>query len=53
MRPLVRILKQETGVVPIFHICGNPLIEVLIFGLTLLSGCGFLGGIYLLLRVLI
>ena len=31
----------------------NPLVEALIFGLALLSGCGFLGGIYLLLRVII
>lgn len=31
----------------------NLVVEVLIFGLALLSGCGFVGGIYLLLRVLV
>ena len=31
----------------------NPLVEALIFGLALLSGCGFLGGLYLLLRVFV
>jgi hypothetical protein len=31
----------------------NPVVQVLIFGLALLSGCGFLGGLYLLLRVLV
>jgi hypothetical protein len=31
----------------------NPVVAVLIFGLALLSGCGFLGGLYLLLRVLV
>jgi hypothetical protein len=31
----------------------NPLVEALIFGLALLSGCGFIGGLYLLLRVII
>ena len=31
----------------------NPLVEVLIFGLALLSGCGLLGGLYLLLRVVV
>ena len=31
----------------------NPLVQVLIFGLALLSGCGFVGGLYLLLRVLV
>ena len=30
----------------------NPLVEALIFGLALLAGCGFLGGLYLLVRVL-
>ena len=30
----------------------NPLVEALIFGLALLSGGGFVGGLYLLLRVL-
>jgi hypothetical protein len=31
----------------------NTVVQVLIFGLALLAGCGFLGGLYLLLRVLI
>jgi len=31
----------------------NPLVEVLIFALALLSGCGVLGGLYLLLRVFV
>jgi hypothetical protein len=31
----------------------NPLVQVLIFGLALLSGCGFIGGFYLFLRVLV
>jgi hypothetical protein len=31
----------------------NPLVEALIFGLALLSGCGFLGGFYLLLRAFV
>jgi hypothetical protein len=31
----------------------NPVVGVLIFGLALLSGCGLLGGLYLLLRVLV
>lgn len=31
----------------------NPLVEALIFGLALLAGCGFLGGLYLLLRVIV
>ena len=31
----------------------NAVVQVLIFGLALLSGCGLLGGLYLLLRVLI
>ena len=31
----------------------NTVVQVLIFGLALLSGCGFLGGLYLLLRVII
>jgi hypothetical protein len=31
----------------------NPVVAVPIFGLALLSGCGFLGGLYLLLRVLV
>jgi hypothetical protein len=31
----------------------NPVVAALIFGLALLSGCGFLGGLYLLLRVLV
>jgi hypothetical protein len=31
----------------------NPLVETLIFGLVLLSGCGFVGGLYLLLRVFV
>ena len=30
----------------------NPMVEALIFGLALLAGCGFVGGLYLLLRVL-
>jgi hypothetical protein len=30
----------------------NPVVQVLIFGLALLAGCGFLGGLYLLVRVL-
>ena len=29
----------------------NPAVQVLFFGLALLSGCGVLGGLYLLLRV--
>jgi len=37
-----RILSQD-----------NPVVQVLIFGLALLSGCGFLGGLYLLLRVFV
>jgi len=31
----------------------NTLIQVLIFGLALLAGCGFVGGLYLLLRVVV
>jgi hypothetical protein len=31
----------------------NTVVHVLIFGLALLAGCGFLGSLYLLLRVLI
>jgi hypothetical protein len=31
----------------------NPLVGALIFGLALLSGCGFIGGLYLLVRVLV
>ena len=31
----------------------NPLVEALILGLALLSGCGFLGGIYVLFRVFV
>ena len=31
----------------------NPLVAALIFGLALLAGCGFLGGIYLLVRVFV
>jgi hypothetical protein len=31
----------------------NPVVQVLVFGLALLSGCGFLGGLYLLLRVFV
>ncbi len=31
----------------------NPVVQVLIFGLALLAGCGLLGGLYLLLRVLV
>lgn len=31
----------------------SPLVAALIFGLALLSGCGFLGGIYLLVRVFV
>jgi hypothetical protein len=30
----------------------SPRVQGLIFGLALLAGCGFLGGLYLLLRVL-
>ena len=30
----------------------NPMVESLIFGLALLAGCGFVGGLYLLVRVL-
>jgi hypothetical protein len=37
----LRVLSQD-----------NPLVEVLIFGLALLSGCGFVGGLYLLMRVI-
>jgi hypothetical protein len=29
----------------------NLLVQFLIFGLALLAGCGFIGGLYLLLRV--
>ena len=38
----LRVLSQD-----------NPLVEALIFGLALLAGCGFLGGLYLLVRVLV
>ena len=38
----LRVLSQD-----------NPLVQVLIFGLALVSGCGFLGGLYLLLRVFV
>ena len=31
----------------------NPLVAVLMFGLTLLSGCGVVGGLYLLVRVFV
>jgi hypothetical protein len=31
----------------------NVVVQVLIFGLALLAGCGFLGGLYLLVRVLV
>jgi hypothetical protein len=31
----------------------NTVVQVLIFGLALLSGCGFVGGLYLLVRVFI
>ena len=31
----------------------NTVVLVLIFGLALLAGCGFVGGLYLLLRVII
>lgn len=31
----------------------SPVVQVLIFGLALLAGCGFLGGLYLLVRVLV
>jgi hypothetical protein len=31
----------------------NLAVEVLIFGLALLAGCGFIGGLYLLLRVFV
>ena len=31
----------------------NVVVQVLIFGLALLAGCGFVGGLYLLLRVII
>ena len=31
----------------------NLVVQVLIFGLALLAGCGLIGGLYLLLRVLI
>jgi membrane-anchored glycerophosphoryl diester phosphodiesterase (GDPDase) len=31
----------------------NPLVQVLVFGLALLSACGFLGGLYLLLRMFV
>ena len=30
----------------------STVVQVLIFGLTLLAGCGFVGGLYLLVRVL-
>jgi hypothetical protein len=38
----LRVLSQD-----------NPLVEALIFGLALLAGCGFIGGLYLLLRVFV
>jgi hypothetical protein len=31
----------------------NVVVEVLMFGLALLAGCGFVGGLYLLLRVIV
>jgi hypothetical protein len=31
----------------------STVVQVLIFGLPLLSGCGLLGGLYLLLRVFV
>jgi hypothetical protein len=31
----------------------NVVVQVLIFGLALLAGCGFIGGLYLLLRVFV
>ena len=31
----------------------NLVVQALIFGLALLSGCGFIGGLYLLVRVLV
>lgn len=31
----------------------NAVVLVLIFGLALLAGCGFVGGLYLLLRVIV
>jgi len=31
----------------------NPLVEALIFGLALLAGCGFIGGLHLLLRLFV
>ena len=31
----------------------NPVAQVLIFGLALLAGCGILGGLYLLVRVIV
>jgi hypothetical protein len=31
----------------------NPFVQVLLFGLALLAGCGFVGGLYLLLRVIV
>ena len=31
----------------------NPVVQFLIFGLALLAGGGFLGGLYLLLRVIV
>ena len=31
----------------------NPLVAVLMFSLALLSGCGVIGGLYLLLRVIV
>jgi hypothetical protein len=31
----------------------NTVVQVLIFGLALLAGCGLLGGLYLLLRMFI
>ena len=31
----------------------NPLVAVLMFGLTLPAGCGLVGGLYLLLRVIL
>ena len=46
---LVSYLTFGLGVLP----RDNPVVESLIFGLAVLAGCGFVGGAYLLLRVLI
>ena len=36
-----------------YFLRNDPVVQVMIFGLPLLSGCGLLGGLYLLVRVLV